>query len=93
MYILCLSVCLFVCMDTINVKTAKPIGPIFVCDLTWPQGRFMNDQNFKNLSQTKFDFYLIFKNFENPTKFVFEIRDFLNFILQCTQREHVREVP
>ena len=37
----CLSVCLFVCLyPTINVKTAEPMW-----DLTWPQGRFMDDQN------------------------------------------------
>ena len=39
-------------------------------DLTWPQGRFMNDQNFKYLSPSKFDFHLIFKNFENPRNFL-----------------------
>ena len=27
----CLSVCLFVCLYTINVKTAEPIGPNFFC--------------------------------------------------------------
>ena len=40
LYILGLSVCLFVCLLTIKV-------PIFLWDLTWPQGRFMNRKNWK----------------------------------------------
>ena len=37
----CLSVCLFVCLYPINVKTTEPIGLKFLWDLTEPQGRFM----------------------------------------------------
>ena len=36
-----------VCLYPINVKTAEPIGPNFFVELAWPQGGFMNDQNFK----------------------------------------------
>ena len=41
-----LSVCLPVWLYPINVKTAEPIGPNF---FVGPQGRFMNDKNFKNV--------------------------------------------
>ena len=52
------------CLYPINVKTAKPIGPIFLWDLAWLQGKVMDDQIFKNLPLTKFDFwkYLFMKN-------------------------------
>ena len=56
-----LLVCLSVCLYPINVKTAEPIGPIFLWDITWPQGRFMNDQNFKYLSPSKFVFIKFLK--------------------------------
>ena len=45
-----LSVCLFV-----SIKRLNRSGPIFLWDITWPQGRFMNDVNFKYLSPSKFD--------------------------------------
>ena len=38
-YIYTLLVCL----------TAEPIGPKFLWDLTWPQGRFMDAPNYRNL--------------------------------------------
>ena len=47
--------------DQINVKTAEPIEPKFCVGLqkfTCPQVRFVDDQNFKNLRITKFDFNL-----------------------------------
>ena len=43
----CLSVCLGVCLFVSN-KSSKRLnrsGPNFLWDITWPQGRFMNDQN------------------------------------------------
>ena len=46
--------CLSVCLYPINVKTAEPIWPKFLWDITCPQGRFMNDQNFKYLSLFKY---------------------------------------
>ena len=44
-----LFVCLSVCLYPINVKTAEPIGPKFLWDITFPQVRFMNDENKKKL--------------------------------------------
>ena len=35
-------------LNPMNVKTAEPIGPKFLWDITWHQRRFMNEQNFKN---------------------------------------------
>ena len=55
-YKLCLSVCSFVCLYPINVKTGKPIGPKFCVGphvIPGPGKEFMNDQNFKNLNQKK----------------------------------------
>ena len=49
----------------------------------------MNDQNFKTLPPSKFDFHKIFENFENPRNFFMKSENFLCFVLQCTQREHV----
>ena len=46
--------CLFKVLYLINVKRA---GPNLLWDITWPQGRFMDDQNFKNFHPTKFDFH------------------------------------
>ena len=45
---------LSVCLYPINVKTAEPIGPKFVWDLKGPQGRFRNDQYFKNVCLNDF---------------------------------------
>ena len=61
-YILCLSVCLYVCMHRINVKTSEQIGRKVCVDLTRPQGRFMNDQNSKNSLQQNLTFIKIFKS-------------------------------
>ena len=46
---------------SLSVKTAEPIGPKFCLGLqkfTCPQGRFKDDQNFKKVPITKFDYYL-----------------------------------
>ena len=60
---------------------AKAIAPKFVWDLTWPQGRFMNDQSLKNLCLQVFYFCKILKMCEkilwNP----------LTSFLYCIQRE------
>ena len=52
--ILCLflSVCLSVCIP-LTSKRLNRSSPNFVWDLTWPQERFINAQNFPNLSQRK----------------------------------------
>ena len=55
MYFACLSVCPFVSKK--KSKRLNRSGPNFAWDFTCPQGRFINDQNFKNLPQTKFDFF------------------------------------
>jgi len=54
-YFACVSVCLY----QINVKTAKPIRPIFLLDLEWPQRRFMDDRIFKKFASTKIRFVKI----------------------------------
>jgi len=46
-YIYTLLICLSVCLYPINVKRLNLSGQNFVWDLTWPQGRFMDDQNIK----------------------------------------------
>ena len=55
--------CLSVRLYPINSKRVETIGPKFCVGLklTCPQGRFIDDQNFKNLPPTKFDFPLILK--------------------------------
>ena len=60
-------VCLFVSNKRQNGLTDR-------AQITWTQGRFMNDPNLKNLAPTKIDFYWILKIHENFS-FV--------FILQC----------
>jgi len=47
-------ICFFcVCLYPINVNRTSPN---FVWDITWPHGRFMNDQKFRNSPPTKIDF-------------------------------------
>ena len=48
--LVCMGVCLFFPLNLINVKTAEPIRPNFVRDLSWPEGRYMNAKNYKKLS-------------------------------------------
>jgi len=43
------------------VKQLHRSEPTFVVDLTWPQGRFMNGQNYKKLYWTIFNFRKILK--------------------------------
>ena len=57
---LCLSICLSVCIQ----KTSKGVRwscPNFMCDLTWPQGRFMKAQYYKKLCPKDSDFPKIVK--------------------------------
>ena len=69
------SVCLSVRLYPINVKTAEPIGPNFLWDLMWPQGRFMDNRIFKNLP---------------PSKFFVKIREIsVCFCFTMSKREHV----
>ena len=65
-------VCLFVTL--INVKMAEPIRPKFCVGPSWPQGRFITNQNFQTLNPNKIKFSFGFKNhdfFENPRIFFF----------------------
>ena len=84
-YLLSLSVCLYVCMHRINVKTSEQIGRKVCVDLTRPQGRFMNDQNSKNSLQQNLTFIKIFKS----TTFFYKIRELfcLFFVFYVTKRK------
>jgi len=44
-----LSVCLSVCLYSINVKTAEPIGQKFLWDLTWPHPSWVHLSIFAHL--------------------------------------------
>ena len=60
-------VCLSVRLYQINVKTAKPIGHIFLLDLTWPPEKEARNYKKKNCLWV-FDFYKILKMFKNIIK-------------------------
>ena len=79
----CLFWCLSVCLYPINVKTAEPIGPKFFVGHLGPQGRFMNDWNFKNLCLKVFYFCKILKMRE---KILWNPQTFFVFVLYCTKR-------
>ena len=75
-YILCMSVCLFVCLTSKRPKFC--VGS---------QGRFMENGIFKKFSSKKIWF---FGNFENPRIFLLNPLNFLVcFYLKCKQRAHV----
>ena len=65
-----LSICVFV---SNNFKSAEPIEPNFVWDLAWPQGRFTDAQNYKNMYLKASDFCENLKMrkqiFKNPQTF------------------------
>ena len=59
---------------------------IFLWDLAWPQGRFMDDR----ISKICLHQNSIFENFEIPRNCFIKSAKFLFvFVLQCTQRKHV----
>ena len=66
-YILCLSVMMFVCLCPINVRRGEPIKT---------PGKVYELSNEKNLPPTKFDFN---KNFENPRDFFNKIHEVFSF--------------
>ena len=83
-----LFVCLSVRLYSIKVKRAEPskLGPNFVWNLTWPQGKFIDTQNFKHLSPKFFRFLL---NFENPQKQSLNLQTFLFVVvLYCTKKRY-----
>ena len=60
----------------------------------------MNDQNFKHMSLSKFDFHKVFENFENPRIFWFKFENvFVLFYdvhkenMSAIKIEDGREVP
>ena len=79
-------VCLYVCMHRINVKTSEQIGRKVCVDLTRPQGRFMNDQNFKNSLQQNLTFIKIFKS--TTFFFIKSANFFVCFLFFIKQREN-----
>ena len=40
-----------------NLKNFKLRSDVFLCGITCPQGRFIDDKNFKNFPPTKFDLH------------------------------------
>ena len=79
MYILCLFWCLGVCLSVCIQKTSKRLnqsGPNVVWDLTWPQGRFIDSQNFKIETPLDTRFSL---SFDNPWNFFIKSANFFCF--------------
>ena len=60
----CLSVCMFVCLFVSNKRQNgwTERAQIFFGSLVWFQGRFMDDQIFKNFPLRKFDFWKFWKS-------------------------------
>jgi len=72
-YILCLSVCLFVCL---SVYIRQPIEPNFFVGPRLAPGKVYGWSNFQKFAYIKILF------FTKSAKFLYV------FVLQCTQREH-----
>ena len=81
-----LSGCLFVCLYSINVKTAEPIGPKFFVGSRVTLGKVFEWSNFQKFASIKIRFL---KNFENPQKFFLKIRDIFCFYYLLTRRSPV----
>ena len=64
-FILCMSVCLFVSLYPINVKTAEAIGPIFCIESDMTQGKVYVGSK---LQRFVFKICLIFVKFEDAQK-------------------------
>ena len=88
-YTLFVFVCLFVCIQY-RSKRLNRSGPNFVWDLMWPQGRFMNDQNFKNLCWKGFSFCKILKMHE---KILWNPQTIFSKFLYCTKRRCTQIKP
>ena len=56
-----LLVCQYVCLWTINVKTAEPIGPKFCVGAYMTPGNVYESSELQKLSQHFFDFRKIFE--------------------------------
>ena len=57
---------------------------VFLWYLTWPKGRFMKDQNFKNLIQQ----FLFPINFQTTRNSFMKSANYFVFVLQCIHREN-----
>ena len=67
-------------------KRLNRTGPNIVWDITGPQGRFMDAQNYKNLCPKVFDFVKILKMRKTDIIYFFN----LLIILYCTKRRCVQ---
>ena len=70
------------CFYPIHVKTAEPIGPNFLWDLT----DHREGLQMIKISKICFKQNLIFINFENPRNFFYRIRELFLFLLKCIRR-------
>ena len=77
-----LLVYLSVCIQ-LTSKRLNRSGPHFLWHLAWPQGRFMDDQFFKNLPQSKF-YFKFFSQFP-----IFFIKSAKIFVFVNTENHHV----
>jgi len=82
-YFACLSVCLLVSNKRQKVWT--DLAQIFGGAFRDPRVRFMDNQIFKNLPVTKFDF----GKFWNSMNGIWSAKFCFVFVLQCKQREIV----
>ena len=73
LYKFSLSLCLVFCIHKCQILWGTLRSP-------GHQGRFMNDQNFKYLSPSKFDFHKILKNLKNPRNFLLKSANFFCFV-------------
>ena len=84
------SVCLFVCLYPINVKTAELIGPKFFVGSRVTPGNVYEWSKFQIFLSIKIRFSSNFWKFRKYTRCLVKIRElFFSFVLRCTQREHV----
>ena len=83
-YFACLSICV-----QLTSKRLNRLGLNFLWDLTWPQGMFMDAQNFKKLSPNFFDFCKILK----CAKKYYEIGKLFIYVLYCTKRRCSQIMP
>ena len=72
----------------INVKTAGPIGPKFLWNLAWPQGRFMDNQIFKQFASIKIRFLKILK----IQDIFLKIRDLFLFVFVLQENMFIIEI-
>ena len=81
----CLSVCLFVCLYPINIKTAEPIGPKFFVGSRGTPGKVYGGSIFKKFASIKIRILKILKIHEMFLK----IREIFCFYYLLTRRSPV----